>query len=88
MFNNTSYSNNVVSNHVNAVTGSISKTYKESFFKRFNLKSRMAETLLSEQPSLYINGRTTPVVIVQMVVVGDMEVMAEIIFKSDYDNLF
>ena len=88
MFNNYSISNkNIVSNHVNAVTGNITKTYAKSFFKRFNLKSRRADELLSPTPTLTIGYSSRCVEVVQMVVVGDMEVVAEIMFKEDYKEV-
>ena len=92
MFNSYSIDNkNVVSTHVNAVTGSITKTYAKSFFKRFHLKSDMAEKLLGPEPRLrcarnnYMNNY--PVEVIQMVIVGDMEVIAEIMFKDDYEEV-
>ena len=94
MFNSTAVNKMVVSNHINAVTGNITKTYVESFFKRFNLKSRMADDLFSpnSRMKLELKGKeyesTYDVVVIQMVVVGDMEVIAEIIMKSDYDEIF
>lgn len=90
MFNNTQISKNIVSTHVNAVTGQIVKTYKESWFKRFHLKSSMAEELLKEKPKLKLNKDSynlTEVVVVQMVVCGDMEVLAELIKKEDYERV-
>lgn len=60
---------------VNACSGGIYKTYLESWFERFHLKSERAVTLLNQNS--YGN------VILQMVVCGDMEVIAEIIEKED-----
>jgi hypothetical protein len=68
-----------VSNHVNAVTGNIIKTYKDSYFKRFHLKSNLSERLLEPGASE---------IIIQMVICGDMEVIAELMRKKDYENLF
>ena len=79
MFNNTIYQESVVSTHVTAVTGSITKTYIKSYFERFHLSSRNSQLYLSKD---------SPIVIIQMVVVGDMEVIAEIMGKDDYDKLF
>lgn len=94
MFNSYSISNkNIVSNHVNAVTGNITKTYAKSFFKRFNLHSGIAKQLFEPIPTLCckrnLSGfeRTEEVHIIQMVVVGDMEVIAEIMFKDDYEGV-
>lgn len=88
MLNSYSVSNkNIVSNHVNAVTGNITKTYAKSFFKRFNLKSWEADGLLNPSPTLSIGYGKKDVVVIQMVVVGDMEVVAEIMFKEDYEEV-
>lgn len=81
MFNTT---NNSVSHHVNAVSGNIIKTYKDSFFERFHLQSTLATNLLSDLPKL----NNKRVVIIQMTICGDMEVIAEIMYQSDYDKLF
>ena len=87
MFNTTITNKNVVSTHINAVTGQISKTYRQSFFKKINLKSQEAETLLSSRPRFNENYNTVEVVIIQMVVVGDMEVIAELMKKSEYNKM-
>lgn len=92
MFNR-QYNNTVVSSHVNAVIGNITKTYAKSFFKRFHLKSSLAENLLNSDPEMRVKlpGRsyesTVSVVVIQMVICGDMEVMAEIMTKSDYEEM-
>ena len=87
MFNTTITNKNVVSTHINAVTGQISKTYRQSFFKKINLKSQEAGTLLSSRPRFNENYNTVEVVIIQMVVVGDMEVIAELMKKSEYNKM-
>ena len=89
MFNTTTnYSKTVVSNHVNAVTGNITKTYAKSFFVRFHLKSSMADELFFDSPRISLgNYNYEDVQVVQMVICGDMEVIAEIIKQSDYDEI-
>lgn len=77
MFNTNS--NISVSNHVNAVTGNIVKTYKDSYFLRFHLKSTLSDKLLKENSDK---------IIIQMVVCGDMEVIAEVMNKKLYNELF
>jgi len=76
MLNNTTKIS--VSNHVNAVSGNIIKTYKESYFQRFHLKSRLSDDLLKEGSSN---------VVIQLMVCGDMEVIAEIMPKERYNRL-
>lgn len=75
MFN--SYNNQQIS--INAVSGTITKNYRNSFFRRFHLKSGFADSVLSENPDY---------VVLQMMVCGDMEVIAELMKKSDFDKLF
>lgn len=95
MFNNNiGLSNkNIVSNHINAITGAITKTYTKSFFLRFNLKNEMAKSLLNHAPRYYYKeegdyyAKEHPVKVLQMVMCGDMEVLAEIIFEDDYNEI-
>lgn len=106
MFN--SYSTGDVTNtlKINACSGGIYKTYRESWFLRFNLKSTLADTLFRKEKCFYnkrtdryntskwdleINGyndeeNIQEVVILQMIICGDMEVIAEIILKKDFDK--
>lgn len=82
-----SYSKSVVSNHVNSVSGNITKTYPKSFFKRFHLKSPLADNLLDKVPCMSKYGSSVErVQVIQMVVCGDMEVIAEIMWQKDYDE--
>lgn len=75
MLNNNSSLNVSVSSHVNAVTGNIIKTYKDSYFKRFNLSSRFADEVFKENADK---------VVIQMTICGSMEVIAELIDKEKY----
>lgn len=100
MFN--SYSNTckpVQSVQINAVSGAILKNHPKSWFERFNLRSPRAEKLLVEgghhaTAKVYDNGynfnRDTPdkdIIVLQMVICGDMEVMAELIYRKDYEEV-
>lgn len=92
---------NIVSTHINAVTGQISKTYTKSFFKTFSLNGNIADDLFGEKPQMVLgrewvtgyagNGRwsdiTKDVVVIQMVICGDLRVIAEIMLKEDYDEV-
>lgn len=62
---------------VNAVSGGIYKTYRESWFERFHLKSKRAEYLLNANKNC---------IVLQLVVCGDMEVMTELIDSDDLDK--
>jgi hypothetical protein len=77
---------------VNAVSGGIVKNHASSFFLRFHLKSSDAEALLSPKPGRWITvyesydrdrkwpkKEKKPVEVLQLVIVGDMEVVAEVI---------
>lgn len=82
MFNTNN--NNNTNLNVNACSGGIYKTYFESWFERFNLKSQRANQLLGSEESRC--GAHMNEVILQMVICGDMEVMAEIINKQDLEK--
>lgn len=64
---------------INACSGGIYKTYKESWFTRFGLKSCMARSLFEPNEST---------IILQMVICGEDEVIAELIYKEDFDKYF
>ena len=93
---------------INACSGGIYKTYKESWFKRFGLTSTMAGNLFRKEQCFY-NKRTNEygidkyylkdsyyndeenikeVIILQMIICGDMEVVAELILKEDFDKYY
>lgn len=86
--------NNATNNtlKINAVSGGIYKTYKESWFKQFHLKSTIADVLLDRDYDYYHNkeiaNKYGDVIVLQMVICGDMEIMAELIKKKDFDKYF
>ena len=72
---------------INAVSGTLVKTFRKSFFKRFHMKSNMADHIFNEiKPSLYYN--SAEVVVLQVMLCGDNEFLAELIYKKDYDEIF
>lgn len=93
---------------INACSGGIYKTYKESWFKRFHLKSELMEFLSNptriryySEANDYMIGdyyknssytdyykKAKPIIILQMVICGEMEVIAEIIYKEDLDKYY
>lgn len=75
MFNTYHAGNQTVK--INAVTGAILKNHPKSWFERFHLRSNRADALLQK-------GARTGVVVLQMVVCGDMEVMAECVNREDF----
>jgi len=64
---------------INACSGGIYKTYKESWFDRFYLTSSIADGLFQSNKST---------IILQMVICGENEVIAELIKKEDFDKYF
>lgn len=103
MFNtyNTNHKiNNILK--INAVSGGIYKTYRESWFKQFDLTSDLAHLLFRQEGCRYSNHynwyltnkndseyeKAKEVVVLQMVICGDMKVIAEIMYKEDFDKYF
>ena len=92
---------------INACSGGIYKTYKESWFINFSLNSTLANKILRKEGCYYRPGygystdkydlvescnkgleKVKEVEILQMVICGDKEVIAEVIFKEDFDKYF
>lgn len=91
---------------INACSGGIYKTYKESWFQVFHLRSNFANELFNNSSyteirtgEFYTNyygdikydepkKDTAQVIILQMIICGDMEVIAELIKKDDFDKYF
>ena len=90
---------------INACSGGIYKTYKESWFCKFHLNSQLANELFNHNSytkvttgefytkfeSIDYNSpkhETVEVIILQMIICGDMEVIAELIKKEDFDKYF
>lgn len=63
---------------LNAVNGAILKNHPESWFERFHLKSKRADALL--------NSGNKNTVVLQMVICGDMEVIAECVSKEKFNE--
>ena len=86
---------------INAVTGAILKNHPKSWFERFHLNSERAKQLLQEgghratKNEYKDNGRCfnsyivanpdKDITVLQMVICGDMEVMAELVYTKDYE---
>ncbi|MEI3530657.1 MAG: hypothetical protein V8Q75_06350 [Bacilli bacterium] len=89
---------------INACSGGIYKTYKESWFTKFNLESKLAEKLFKPYDNKIKTEADTsekgydgyyrnvehkkPVIIIQMIICGDMEVIAELIREEDFIKYF
>lgn len=99
---NTSYYNATNNIKINAVTGAILKNHPKSWFERFHLDSKRAKELLVENghhatQKVYNSERNyyrdapnpeKDITILQMVICGDMEVMAELVYTKDYEMQF
>lgn len=86
--NRVSKSNTYNNLNINAITGTILKNYADSFFLRFNLRSELGQALLNKSPRMQKEGYcAADIVVIQIVICGDMEVIAEVIWKDDFDKL-
>ena len=89
MFNTYHAGNHTSNTNINAVTGAILKNHPKSWFERLNLKSDREKRLLTEggDKGHTYNNRPNPanaITVLQMVICGDMEVMAELVYTKDY----
>lgn len=92
---------------INACSGGIYKTYKESWFINFNLDSNLSNKILRKEGCYYRPGygystnkydlvdrgnrgleKVKEVEILQMIICGDKEVIAEVILKEDFEKYF
>lgn len=91
MFNSYNVSNPQEVN-INAVSGTIVKNYRDSFILRFHMKSAMAETVLSRNPRLqerdYRDSEYKPIVVLQVMLCGEQELLAEVMWKEDFDKMY
>lgn len=76
MFNTTNISSSKTLK-INACSGGIYKTFHKSWIERFHLDSPRADNILNRS---YGN------VVLQVVICGDMEVLAEIMSNKDYEE--
>lgn len=92
---------------INACSGGIYKTYKESWFINFHLGSTLSNKILRKEGCYYRPGygystdkydlvescnkgleKVKEVEILQMIICGDKEVIAEVILKEDFEKYF
>lgn len=85
MFNSYSSNNSI---KINAVSGTIVKNYRKSFILRFKMGSLMADHILSENPFIENNYIKIPIVVLQVMLCGDKELLAEIMWKDNFDEIF
>lgn len=87
MFNSYSVSNPQTVN-INAVSGTIVKNYKDSFILRFHMNSEMATLILGINPRLRRESSYKPIVVLQVMLCGEKELMAEVMWKEDFDKMY
>lgn len=99
MFNTYHAGNHTNNIKINAVTGAILKNHPKSWFERFHLKSDRAKELFVEgghhaKKTVYndrymldrvVEAPEKDITVLQMVICGDMEVMAELVYTKDYN---
>ena len=73
---------------INAVTGAILRNHPKSWFRRFHLKSGLADSLLTPGGHRTESWRENDndIIVLQMVICGDMEVIAECVYRKDYND--
>lgn len=89
MFNNYAVnvggSSHTSNTSINAVSGTVVKNHPYSFFKKFHLNSEYAKKILGPTPMYTVGYSDIKAVVLQVMVVGDMEVVAEIVDEGKYD---
>lgn len=91
MFNNTKVVCGDTNIKVNAVSGTMVKNYKESFFIRFQKGSSLENLVFAENPYLHIDkfgNKNTPIVVIQAMILAENHYLCEIVHKKDFDNMF
>lgn len=92
---------------INACSGGIYKTYKESWFVNFSLNSCMSDKILRKEGCYYRPGygystskyklvgtgnegleKVKEIELLQMIICGEKEVIAEVICKEDFEKYF
>lgn len=74
---------------INAVSGTLVKNYKDSFILKFTSGSQMADKLFDINPRVKVNSHTElPVVVLQVMVSGNNELVAEVMWKKDFDKMY
>lgn len=84
MFNRASVNQTL---NINAVSGGIYKTYKESWFEHLHLNSSRSNNLLSQTGKTDYYDKGLPhIAVLQMVINGEGTVLVELIEKDDLEK--
>lgn len=73
---------------INATSGILTKTYRDSFMVNFQYNSNMAKKLFSKEPTLAKRSREETVVIIQTMILSNNWLLCEVMWKEDFDKLF
>lgn len=85
---NTYHAGNTTLN-VNAVSGTLVKNYKDSFFYNFHLKSPVASTIFNEKRQyIRVDRKEKDVVVIQCMILANEEFLTELMWKEDFDKMF
>ena len=77
--------NPTINTNINAVSGTLQKTLRNSFFKRFHMNSTMADYVFDTQK---LGQYSKEIVVLQIMLCGEKEFLMEAIYKEDYDKIF
>ena len=87
--------NPVTNNNINAVSGTLVKTFQKSYFVTCEFGSWLAKGLFDKElPNLGYQGnyynyeRGKEVVVLQAMLCGEKRLLVEVINKEDYDEIF
>lgn len=84
LYNN--YENNM---KINAVSGTLTKTYKDSYFVRFQKESQMEANYINDKKSFRTDGyNNIEVVVLQIMICGNDTFLIEAIDKEKYEKMF
>lgn len=84
LYNN--YENNM---KINAVSGTLTKTYKDSYFVRFQKGSQMEANYINDKKSFRTDGyNNIEVVVLQIMICGNDTFLIEAIDKEKYEKMF
>lgn len=83
------YEANPITNNnirIDAVSGTLTKTFRESYFVRFQKGSEMEYYYLTED--IAKNAKGKEIIILQIMLAFDNNYIVEVINKEDYDKMF
>lgn len=84
------YSNFEYNQRISAVSGTLTKTYKDSYFVRFKKGSKMEREYLNDNYCFRHSGygSKTEIVVLQVMLMSEDDYVVEAIDKDKYNKLF